>query len=609
MALPTGPRLGWIVALALAVVLSTLVRAVGQGDPIRSGIELLTVDFSALDEKGNPVTDLRPEQVSVRLGGVERPVNSLQYVHVAPPALRSAGALGAKELAPPFGSNYLGDAGRTIILVLENESLRPTIARHVIDAVGRFVTGLAPRDRVALLTTPRGGLLADLSRDHAYIRKLLSGVSGQGPQRSTDSERACRTRDTLVALTGLLEGLAAIDIPKTIVFVSGGIVTPRRDAAANAAPGPCELKAVHYDDVGHAAVAARANFFVIKADDLVIDPAASAVIDPAASRFRSSDEELAGMESLAGVTSGTLLRVTPAETSAFARVARETSGYYLAAIDPEAGQRNGLSHRIDVSAARPGVTIRVRPRVVVPKPAAKSTTPAQTPQAMLRDGRMYRDLPLRASAFVSADPQEERLRIVGVAESLDRTAAITSAAFGLIDSRGRLVAQWTANERELSRSPVASAGLAPPGPYRLRVAAVDTAGRRGATDYEFDAGLVSGSGVRLSTLVLGVSLAGFSPRLQFSAEPTAMGFFEVYGTVPDSETLAVAFELASELDGPAIVRTPGTLTVTRESGVRRASGVVPIAALPPGDYIIRGIVSLDGNPIGQVHRTLRKSAS
>jgi hypothetical protein len=609
MALPIGSRLGWVVVLVLAVGVSTVVRAGGQGDPIRSGIELLTVDFRALDEKGNPVTDLRLEQVSVRLGGVERPVKSLQYVHVAPPALRSTGALGAKELAPPFGSNYLGDAGRTIILVLENESLRPTIARQVIDGVGTFISGLAPRDRVALLTTPRGGLLADLSRDHAYIRKLLSGVSGQGPQRATDSERACRTRDTLVALTGLLEGLAAIDIPKTIVFVSGGIVTPRRDAAANAAPGPCELKSVHYDDVGHAAFAARANFFVIKADDLVIDPAASAVIDPAASRFRSSDEELAGMESLAGVTSGTLLRVTPAETSAFARVARETSGYYLAAIDPEAGQRNGLSHRIDVSAARPGVTIRVRPRVVVPKSAAKSTTPAQTPQAMLRDGRMYRDLPLRASAFVSADPQEERLRIVGVAESLDRTAAITTAAFGLIDSRGKLVAQWTANERELSRSPVASAGLAPPGPYRLRVAAVDTAGRRGATDYEFDAALISGSGLRLSTLVLGVSLAGFSPRLQFSAEPTAMGFFEVYGTVPDSEKLSVAFELAGELDGAAIVRTPGTLTVTRESGVRRASGVVPIATLPPGDYIIRGIVSLDGNPIGQVHRTLRKSAS
>jgi hypothetical protein len=596
-------------ALAVVAGVSTLARASGQGDPIRSGIELLTIDFVALDDKGQTVRDLQPEQVTVRLGGVERPVKSLQYVDVAPPTLRAIGSLGAKELAPPFGSNYLGDAGRTLIVVLENESLRPTIARQVIDAVGTFVMGLAPRDRVALLTTPRGGLLADLSRDHAYVQKLLSRVSGQGPQRATESERACRTRDTLVALTELLDGLASIDIPKTIVFVSAGLVTPRRDAAANAAPGPCELKSVHYDDVGHAAFAARANFFVIKADDLVIDPAGNAFIDPTASRFRSSDEDLAGMESLAGVTNGVLLRVTPSETAAFGRVARETAGYYLAAIDPDANQRNGLSHRIDVSTARPGISVRVRPRVIVPKSAAKSTAPAQTPQAMLRDGRMHRDLPLRASAFVSADPQDERLRVVGVAESLDRSIPLTSAVLGLIDSRGKLVRQWTATERELSRSPVESATWAAPGTYRLRVAALDSAGRRGATEYEFDAQLASASSLRFSTLVLGVSLRGFSPRLQFSAEPTAMGFFEVYGTVPAIEKLSVAFELASELDGPAIVRTPGTLTAARDSSARRASGVVPIEALPPGDYIVRGIVSLDGTPIGQVHRTLRKSAS
>ncbi len=597
-----------MMALALGAGVSTLARASGQGDPIRSGIELLTVDFVALDDKGNTVRDLQPEQVTVRLGGVERSVKSLQYVDVGPSTLRVSGSLGTKELTPPFGSNYLGDAGRTIIVVVENESLRPTIARQVIDAVGAFVMGLAPRDRVALLTTPRGGLLADLTRDHAYVHKLLSGVTGQGPQRASDSERACRTRDTLVALTDLLEGLASIDIPKTIVFVSAGLVTPRRDAAANAAPGPCELKSVHYDDVGHAAFAARANLFVIKADDLVIDPAATAVIDPTASRFRSSDEDLAGMESLAGVTGGVLLRVTPSETSAFGRVARETAGYYLAAIDPEPGQRNGLSHRIDVSTVRPGVSLRVRPRVVVPKSAAKSTAPALTPQAMLRDGRMHRDLPLRASAFVVADPEGDLLVIKGVAESLDRTVPLTSAVFGLIDSRGKLVAQWTASERQLSRSPVVSDGSAKPGPYRLRVAALDILGRRGATEYEFDAGLTSSSSLRFSTLALGVSFRGFSPRLQFLAEPSAMGSFEIYGTVPDVEKLSVAFELASELDGPAIVRTPGTLTVTGDS-TRRASGVVPIAALPPGDYIVRGIVSIDGTPIGQVHRTLRKSAS
>jgi hypothetical protein len=399
-----------------------------------------------------------------------------------------------------------------------------------------------------------------------------------------------------------------VDLPKTIVFVSGGILTPRRDAPLSGPPGPCEIRAVHYDDVGRAAVEARANFFVIKIDDLVIDSAANAFADPAASRFRSSDEELAGLESLAGVTSGTLLRATPSDDSAFGRVIRETSGYYLLAFEPEPSERNGLSHRIDVAVSRPDLSVRVRPRLVVPRASVQTTGQSLTPQAMLRDGRNYRDLPLRAAAFASVNPGDSKLKVVAVAEPLDRLAAITSAAFGLIDSRGRLVAQWTANERELSRSPVASAGLAAPGSYRLRVAALDSLGRRGAADYEFDAQVTGGGPFELSALVLGVSRGGFLPRLQFDDDPTAMGFLEVFGAVPAQAALGVSFELATTPDAPALVRVPGIVVETRQPDLRRASGVVPLAGIAPGDYVVRAVISIDGKPAGQVTRTLRKSA-
>ena len=580
-----------------------------QDEPIRTGIELVAIDFAAFGPDGSPVSDLEPAQVVVRIGGRERPIKSLQYVQLAGASSRRGPAAPIVELPPPFGTNYLGDAGRAIILVIENDSLRASIARHTIDAAAGFVATLSPRDRVALVTTPRGGLLADLSRDHLGVRELLAGISGQASQRATDSEKACRTRDTLNALRGILEGVAHVDMPKTIVFVSGGMLTPRRDAPLAGPPGPCEIRTVNFDEVGKAAIETRANFYVVKADDLVIDSAANAFADPAASRFRSSDEELAGMESLAGVTRGTLLHVTPSDHEAFRRVVRETAGYYLVAFEPEPGERNGLSHRLDISVARPDVTVRVRPRLVIPKPATGKTEPSRTPQAMLRDGRMYRDLPMRAAAFASASasPDDGRLKIVAVAEPLDQLAAIASAAFGLIDSRGQLVAQWTANERELGRVPVASAGLAAPGAYRLRVAAVDALGRRGAADYEFEASIVAAGPLKLSTLVLGVSRGGFTPRLQFNDQPTAMGFFELYGAVGDPSTLTVMFEVAADADAKALTRVPGILTVTREPDLRRASGVVPVGALPPGDYVVRAIVSIGGEPVGRVIRTLRKA--
>jgi hypothetical protein len=391
--------------------------------------------------------------------------------------------------------------------------------------------------------------------------------------------------------------------------VSGGILTPRRDAPLSGPPGPCELRAVHFEEVGRAAVEARANFYVIKADDLVIDSAANAFADPAASRFRSSDEELAGVESLAGVTSGLLLRLTPSDHSAFETVARQTSGYYLLAFEPESAERNGLTHRVDVAVSRPDVAVRVRPRVTVPRGTSTSDAPSRTPQAMLRDGRVYRDLQLRAAAFASASPGDSRLKIVAVAEPLDRLAAITSAAFGLIDNRGRLVAQWTANERELGRSPIASAGLALPGRYRLRVAAVDSSGRRGAADYEFEASLTSIGPLAASALVPGVSRAGFVPRLQFGPEPTAMGVLEMYGPIAELSTVSVAFELAPTPEAAPIAHVPGVLTVTRDASLHRASGVVPLGALAPGDYTLRAVVTIDGKPAGRVSRTIRKAGS
>jgi VWFA-related protein len=605
----SGLRIAASLTVAAAAAAGVAVRALGQAESFRTGIDLVTVDFAAFDRDGRPVPDLQPDQITLKIGGRPRPIKSFQYIQVAGVPSSAHDAPPFLELSPPFGTNYLGDAGRAIILIIENDSLRAAIARHTIDAASEFVAGLSLRDRVALVTTPRGGLLMDLTRDHKRVRELLANVSGQASQRASESEKSCRTRDTLDSLTGLLDGLTGVDTPKTIVFVSGGILTPRRDAPLSGPPGPCELRAVHFEEVGRAAVEARANFYVIKADDLVIDSAANAFADPAASRFRSSDEELAGVESLAGVTSGLLLRLTPSDHSAFETVARQTSGYYLLAFEPESAERNGLTHRVDVAVSRPDVAVRVRPRVTVPRGTSTSDAPSRTPQAMLRDGRVYRDLQLRAAAFASANPGDSRLKIVAVAEPLDRLAAITSAAFGLIDNRGRLVAQWTANERELGRSPIASAGLALPGRYRLRVAAVDSSGRRGAADYEFEASLTSIGPLAASALVPGVSRAGFVPRLQFGPEPTAMGVLEMYGPIAELSTVSVAFELAPTPEAAPIAHVPGVLTVTRDASLHRASGVVPLGALAPGDYTLRAVVTIDGKPAGRVSRTIRKAGS
>ena len=110
----------------------------------------------------------------------------------------------------------------------------------------------------------------------------------------------------------------------------------------------------------------------------------------------------------------------------------------------------------------------------------------------------------------------------------------------------------------------------------------------------------------MSGLVLGVTMPqGFVPRLQFGKEPTAAGHFGIVGT-PPAGTLSVAMEIARTDDGPALVRVPGTVAATADAATRRATGVVPLANLAAGDYVVRAILNLDGEPVGRVSRTLRK---
>ena len=156
---------------------------------------------------------------------------------------------------------------------------------------------------------------------------------------------------------------------------------------------------------------------MVKPDDFVIDSAKNAFADPTASRFRSSDEELAGIESLAGVTNGVLLRLTPSDRSAFARIARESAGYYLVGFEPRPNERNGAYHRVDFNVARAGTRVKALPNLMIAKTDGKK--PALTPQAMLRDGKAYPDLPLRVLGLSSPNPGDTKLTVVALVEPFD----------------------------------------------------------------------------------------------------------------------------------------------------------------------------------------------
>jgi hypothetical protein len=143
------------------------------------------------------------------------------------------------------------------------------------------------------------------------------------------------------------------------------------------------------------------------------------------------------------------------------------------------------------------------------------------------------------------------------------------------------------------------------------VAAVDATGRTGSADYDIVAELTQAGPLRLSAVVLGLSRDGaFRPKLQFTNEPVAIAYLEIYGRPPGAGApVAIIFELAKSVDGPPLASLPAAIESSSEADRFLATAAMPIGALPPGDFVVRAYVGLEGQAVGRVLRAFRKAAS
>ena len=133
-------------------------------------------------------------------------------------------------------------------------------------------------------------------------------------------------------------------------------------------------------------------------------------------------------------------------------------------------------------------------------------------------------------------------------------------------------------------------------------------GRGGTADSDVFVELAPAGPLKLSSLVLGLIRNNrFIPKLEFGEEPVAISSLEIYGGAPGARITAL-IEIAPTLNGPAIIQMPLVIEPTDEPNRFTATGAVPIGSLPAGDYVVRAIVGLEGQPSGRVVRTLRKTS-
>ncbi len=557
----------------------------------------LVVDFTVVQEDGTLAAGLQASEVEVRLDGRLRTIRAIHHVATAP---APAAASGAPRVPPPYGTNQDVEAGRSFVLLLDEESLVAGRESQLRGAVDGLLAEFGPADRAMVLALPYGGVRQPFTSDRTRIGLAVAGVAGQGTRGESGSDMACRTRRFLESLQGFLTGQAGRQTPLTVVLFTAGLAAPRRDAPMAMAPGMCELTVNHFQLISAAAGAARSNFYLLQPSDIGFN-AGGWRESIAGSDFLGSDNPLEGIEHLAGTTGAVRLALDATGTGSLLRVARESSAYFVAELEPEPREIFGRSRKLDVRVSRPDVIVHARPEITFAEAERSEATPRLTVSDLLVSPAPETDLPLRVAGFTVREPGGQ-LRIGVLIEPAEPGVALASAAAVLFDAV-EIAARWFAPDA--TARPLLGAMTAAPGRYRLRVAAIDESGRAGLAEEDVDVGLVPVGPLSLGSLMLGVSRGGgVMPLLEFGAEPIAIASFDIYGGEAGF-ALSATLEVAREPDGAALVTLPLALARADESRVV-ATGSVPLGALPPGDYVVRGVIQLEDGTTGRVSRTLRK---
>src|SRR5688500_12663835 len=150
---------------------------------LRSGIDLITVDVAALDNRGRPVEDLQARDFSVKVDGRTRDVVAAQLVRVDRAAAAAAPAIPA---TPLVSTNLTPLTGRRVIVAVDQTLILPGGITPLLRTAGQFVDGLAPQDHAAFVAFPEPGPRVDFTRDKARVREAMQAIDIGQPRKRAE---------------------------------------------------------------------------------------------------------------------------------------------------------------------------------------------------------------------------------------------------------------------------------------------------------------------------------------------------------------------------------------------------------------------------------------
>lgn len=608
----------------------------------RAGVELIAIDAAVVDDRGYPVPGLTAEDFEVSVDGRPRRIVSAELIRLTPadpgPATRST----VQRLG--YSTNEGGGGGRLVLLMFDLEGIGGDSIREARQAALRLLDQLSENDRVGVLAYPNGPRV-DFTTDRRQVREAVSSISPRrtpvfrsefsvGLHEAMEIERgepetlrlvvdrecesfkrnafgfqACqaeveqlaratavtiraRTDALFATLRSLLGAFAQIEAPKTVVWISSGVTleeqrTETIEIARLAAASRTTLYALHLEGAaGGDAASERPSVRVLSDRNVLRD----------------------GMATIVSAARGALFSAI-GQSDAAARIAREMSAYYLLTVEPERGDRDGRSHRIDVRVRRPGVTVRARQEFTIDG-AATAATPEQRLAAIIRQPAPAVELPVKVATYCTRAPESRDIRLVIAAEfgsgSEPQPAAM---GFVLLDRDDKVVASSFQQYRAApvgtavpAPLQISTAAQVPSGEYRLRLAVLDTDGRAGSVEHPVSARLAAAGDIEVADLVLS-PVGGANRSVQVRADVAVTthpfgAYLELYPrTDAAAQNVQVRFEVAETESGPALAGADARVMPAREQGRLAAQGLLPLDGLSPGDYVARAVVTAGGRSV------------
>ncbi len=612
----------------------------------KSSVDLVPVDVNVLDRTGRPVADLTAQDFSLKVDGKLRRIATAQFIAVTRNVEQSAPAA-------DYSTNPPSGGARLIMIVIDQGNIGTARGKYAIESAQRFISRLSPADRIGLTTIPGAGAQIDFTANHALVQTALQKIVGQWDQGehqdnqiglseavevqrgneqviqqildrectglgAGDDLASCRAklvgqarklyvdlksqaRDSLVSLNHVMDRLARTQTPKTVVFMSEGLLLER---------GPTEISWL-----GPLAARGQVTLYVLQLEPPVFE--ATGVQN---SPTRTADIQLGhdGLGVLAGVARGSLFKVVSGADNAFSRLATELSGYYLLSFEPEPGDREAKSHKIKIEVPRRKELV-VRARNEYSMDAPRALTLQQQLADVLSTPLLATDIGLKLTAYSFTENDGNKLRVMLAAE-IDRSQNPTSKvslAYTVVDGNDRIVSAQVEPELTTPVRPdthtqtYMGAVSASPGTYIIKLAVVDDAGKRGSVEHTVHARLTPAGQIHLTDLLLGDDDGGSGLNPSVSAQfagDMLHGYLELHSEAPQAlESAVVTLEIATSEVARAIDAAPARFEpeATPSPTRRVAEGTLPLALLSPGEYIARAVVTVAGRKVGEVTRPFR----